>query len=71
MPPDAGKIIWVRYLFAKLYGPIEEFPPNLINSKDMKKYIDKYNLIGQNLIIYELYFTQSWCNDIDRAKACL
>ena len=71
MPPDAGKIIWVRYLFAKLYGPIEEFPPNLINSKEMKKYIDKYNLIGQNLIIYELYFTQSWCNDIDRAKACL
>jgi hypothetical protein len=37
----------------------------------MKKYIDKYNLIGQNLIIYELYFTQSWCNDIDRAKASL
>ena len=71
MPPDAGKIIWVRYLFAKLYGPIEEFPPNLINSKEMKKYIDKYNLIGQNLIIYELYFTQSWCNDIDRAKGCL
>lgn len=46
MPPDAGKIIWVRYLFQKLYSPIEEFPPNLINSKEMKKYIDKYNLIG-------------------------
>lgn len=46
MPLDAGKIIWVWYLFAKLYGPIEEFPPNLINSKEMKKYIEKYNLIG-------------------------
>lgn len=71
MPSDAGKIIWVRYLFSKLYSPIEEFPPNMIKLKEMKKYIDKYNLIGQNLIIYELYFTQSWCNDIDRAKACL
>lgn len=46
MPSDAGKIIWVRYLFAKLYSPIEEFPPNLIQQKEMKKYIDKYNLIG-------------------------
>jgi dynein heavy chain len=71
MPADAGKIIWVRHLFAKLSEPVNEFPPNLINSKEMKKYIDKYNLIGQNLIIYELYFTQSWCNDIDRAKSCL
>lgn len=57
MPSDAGKIIWVRYLFSKLYSPIEEFPPNMIKLKEMKKYIDKYNLIGQNLIIYELYFT--------------
>lgn len=71
MPSDAGRIIWVRYLFSKLYGPIEQFPSNLINSKELKKYIDKYNMIGQNLIIYELYFTQSWCNDIDRAKASL
>jgi len=71
MPPDAGKIIWVRHLFAKLSGPIEEFPPNLINSKEMKKYIDKFNYVGKNIIIYELYFTQSWCNDIERAKACL
>lgn len=71
MPADAGKIIWVRHLFAKLSGPIEEFPPNLINSKEMKKYIDKFNYVGKNIIIYELYFTQSWCNDIERAKACL
>jgi dynein heavy chain len=71
MPADAGKIIWVRHLFAKLNGPIEEFPPNLINRREMKKYIEKFNLIGKNLIIYELYFTQSWVNDIDRAKLCL
>jgi len=71
MPAEAGKIIWVRHLFAKLSGPIEEFPPNLINSKEMKKYIDKFNYVGKNIIIYELYFTQSWCNDIERAKACL
>ena len=46
MPSDAGRIIWVRYLFSKLYGPIEKFPSNLINSKELKKYIDKYNMIG-------------------------
>jgi dynein heavy chain len=71
MPPDAGKIIWVRHLFTKLNGPIEEFPSNMINHKDMKQYVDKFNLVGKNLIVYELYFTQSWCNDIERAKACL
>lgn len=71
MPPDAGKIIWVRHLFTKLNGPIEEFPSNMITHKDMKRYVDKFNLVGKNLIVYEIYFTQSWSNDIERAKACL
>lgn len=71
MPNDAGRIIWVRYLFQRLYNPIEQLPQNLINSKEMKKYIDKYNLVGQTLIIYELYYTQSWINDIERQKAYL
>lgn len=46
MPKEAGRIIWVRYLFKWLYNPIEQLPANLINSKEMKKYIDKYNLVG-------------------------
>lgn len=71
MPPEAGKIIWARHLFARLNGPIEEFPKNMITHKDMKRYVSRFNLVGKNLIVYELYFTQSWCNYIEKAKASL
>lgn len=71
MPIDAGRIIWVRHLFKKLSGPILKFPTNIINIKDMKKYIDKYNTIGRSLIVYELFYYQCWSNDIERVKICL
>lgn len=71
MPSEAGKIIWVRHLFERLYGPMQEFPENTIPQKEMNKYIDKFNLIGKSLVVYEIYFTRAWCADIERAKSCL
>ena len=71
MPSEAGKIIWVRHLFERLNGPIQEFPESMISHKEMRKYIDKFNLIGKSLVVYEIYFTRAWCADIERAKSCL
>jgi dynein heavy chain len=71
MPDEAGKIIWVRHLFERLNGPIQEFPESMISHKEMRKYIDKFNLIGKSLVVYEIYFTRAWCADIERAKSCL
>lgn len=71
MPNEAGKIIWVRHLFERLNGPMQEFPENMISHKEMRRYIDKFNMLGKNLIVYEIYFTRAWCADIERAKSCL
>ena len=71
MPDQAGKIIWVRHLFERLNGPIQEFPENMIAHKEMRRYIDKFNLIGKSLVVYEIYYTRAWCADIERAKSCL
>ena len=71
MPDQAGKIIWVRHLFERLNGPIQEFPENMIKHTEMRRYIDKFNLIGKSLVVYEIYYTRAWYSDIERAKSCL
>ena len=71
MPGDAGKIIWVRHLFERLNGPIQEFPQNMTAHKEMRRYIDKFNLIGSSLVTYEIFYTRYWCADIERAKCFL
>lgn len=71
MPPDAGKIIWARHLFQKITGPINMFPENVINSNEIKRYYGSYNTLGKQLTIYEMWYYQSWCNEIEKSKAAL
>jgi dynein heavy chain, axonemal len=71
MPPEAGKIIWARHLFHKITGPISMFPENVINYSEIKKYYGSYNTLGKQLTVYEMWFYQNWCSEIDKSKAAL
>lgn len=71
MPPEAGKIIWARHLFQKITGPINMFPENVMNSPEIRKYYGRYNTLGKQLTVYEMWYYQNWCSDIEKSKAAL
>lgn len=47
------------------------FPENVIKGEEIKKYYGSYNTLGKQLTIYEMWYYQNWCNDIEKSKAAL
>jgi dynein heavy chain len=53
MPTVSGSITWSRHLFHRISGPMEQFPQDLIKSKESRKYVKMYNRIGYTLFSFE------------------
>jgi dynein heavy chain len=53
MPTVSGSITWSRHLFHRISGPMEQFPEELIKSKESRKYVKMYNKIGYTLFSFE------------------
>jgi dynein heavy chain len=53
MPTVSGSITWSRHLFHRISGPMEQFPEELIKSKESRKYVKMYNRIGYTLFSFE------------------
>ena len=71
LPEVAGAITWSRHLFHRISAPMENFPPDLINKKESKKQINKYNKTGFVLFAFESVWRQAWSHEVDKAKAGL
>ena len=53
MPTVSGSITWSRHLFHRISGPMEQFPQDLIKSKESRKFVKMYNKIGYTLFSFE------------------
>jgi dynein heavy chain len=53
MPTVSGSITWSRHLFHRISGPMEQFPQDLIKSKESRKFVKMYNRIGYTLFSFE------------------
>ena len=71
LPEVAGAITWSRHLFHRIAAPMENFPPDLINRKESKKQINKYNKTGYVLFAFESVWRQAWSTEVEKAKAGL
>lgn len=50
---------------------MENFPPDLLNKKDSKKLINKYNKTGYVLFAFESAWRTEWAKEVEKAKAGL
>jgi dynein heavy chain len=71
LPEVAGAITWSRHLFHRISAPMENFPPDLINRKESKRQINKYNKTGYVLFAFESVWRQAWAHEVEKAKAGL
>jgi dynein heavy chain len=53
LPTVSGSITWSRHLFHRISGPMEQFPQDLIKSRESRKFVKMYNRIGYTLFSYE------------------
>lgn len=53
MPTVSGSITWSRHLFHRISGPMEQFPQDLIKSKESRRFVKMYNKIGYTLFSFE------------------
>lgn len=71
LPEVAGAITWSRHLFRRISAPMENFPPELLNKRDSRRLINKYNKTGYVLFAFESVWRQAWCHEVEKAKAGL
>jgi dynein heavy chain len=71
LPTVSGSITWSRHLFHRISGPMEQFPQDLIKSRESRKFVKMYNRIGYTLFSYEYLWRQKWAHEVEKAKAGL
>ncbi|XP_078543788.1 dynein axonemal heavy chain 5 [Lissotriton helveticus] len=73
LPPVAGKIVWSRQLFRRIYGPMELFQqhPSILQMEEAKRIIRNYNKVSKVLLEYEVLFHRGWLKQVEIAKSGL
>ncbi len=72
-PPVSGSIIWCRQLMKRIEDPMMKFQqiPTIMDSKESKKIIKKYNKVLRALFKFEQLWMDAWENTIEQAKSGL
>jgi dynein heavy chain len=69
-PPVAGNIIWCRQLMRRIEDPMMKFQqiPTIMESKESKKIIKKYNKVLRALFKFEQLWMEVWETSIEKSK---
>ena len=72
-PPVSGSIIWCRQLMRRIEDPMMKFQqiPTIMESKESKKIIKKYNKVLRALFKFEQLWMDAWESTIEQAKSGL
>lgn len=68
MPKVTGSILWARHLLNRVIAPMKNFPQNLINQKESKRFVKMYNKIGAKLTEYQVNYHFEWTSYVENAK---
>ncbi|XP_059501105.1 dynein axonemal heavy chain 8-like [Stegostoma tigrinum] len=73
MPPVAGKILWVRQLFRRIFEPIDYFYKNsdILRSPQGISIVHMYNKIAYVLVKFEVLHHKAWIKEISTVQYCL
>ncbi|XP_060709267.1 dynein axonemal heavy chain 8-like [Hemiscyllium ocellatum] len=73
MPPVAGKILWVRQLFRRIFEPIDYFYKNseILRSSHGISIVHTYNKIAYVLVKFEVLHHKAWTKEISTLQYCL
>ncbi|XP_078069648.1 dynein axonemal heavy chain 8-like [Mustelus asterias] len=66
MPPIAGKILWVRQLFRRIFEPIDYFYKNsdILKSPQGISIVRMYNKVAYVLVKFEVMHHKAWTKEI-------
>ncbi|XP_038654873.1 dynein heavy chain 8, axonemal-like isoform X2 [Scyliorhinus canicula] len=66
MPPVAGKILWVRQLFRRIFEPIDYFYKNsdILKSSRGMSIVRMYNKVAYVLVKFEVLHHKAWTKEI-------
>ncbi|XP_067841426.1 dynein axonemal heavy chain 8-like [Heptranchias perlo] len=73
MPPIAGKILWVRQLFRRIYEPIDYFYKNsdILKSPQGMSIVRMYNKVAYALVKFEVLHHKAWVKEISAIRYIL
>ncbi|XP_063774922.1 dynein axonemal heavy chain 8 [Pseudophryne corroboree] len=73
MPPIAGKILWSRHLFRKIYEPVTYLDKNsdMLSSLEGKAVIRLFNKISYELVEFEVLHHRAWFKDFSQLEYAL
>uniref|UniRef100_UPI00398F3537 dynein axonemal heavy chain 8-like n=1 Tax=Pristiophorus japonicus TaxID=55135 RepID=UPI00398F3537 len=73
MPPVAGKILWVRQLFRRIYEPIDYFYNNsdILKSPQGISIVRMYNKVAYVLVKFEVLQHKAWIKEISSSQYIL
>ncbi|XP_078399004.1 dynein axonemal heavy chain 8-like [Cetorhinus maximus] len=70
MPPIAGKILWVRQLFRRIFEPIDYFYKNsdILKSPQGMSIVRMYNKVAYVLVKFEVLHHKAWTKEISTVQ---